>query len=156
MRSVRQKTCPARTMAGTGRRRCRSSSRSTANTRRTGAEDPSEPDGPARLPGRPIMRLAWLGLSTGFTCCLSSRAQAFVVQTPIRSAGGLHVRCGRRETARGTCLMSERRGLWPHRPRIDLRSDTVTQPTSGMRKAMHKVSCSRNLRSRSRGLGQLL
>lgn len=36
-------------------------------------------------------------------------------------------------------LMTERRGLWPTRPPIDLRSDTVTVPTAGMRKAMHKV-----------------
>lgn len=36
-------------------------------------------------------------------------------------------------------MLSERRGLWPGRPTIDLRSDTVTQPTGGMRKAMQKV-----------------
>lgn len=36
-------------------------------------------------------------------------------------------------------VMSERRGLWPTRPPIDLRSDTVTVPTAGMRKAMNKV-----------------
>lgn len=36
-------------------------------------------------------------------------------------------------------MMSERRGLWPQRWTIDLRSDTVTQPTGGMRKAMQKV-----------------
>lgn len=36
-------------------------------------------------------------------------------------------------------MMSDRRGLWPQRSTIDLRSDTVTQPTGGMRKAMQKV-----------------
>lgn len=36
-------------------------------------------------------------------------------------------------------MMSERRGLWPQRSTIDLRSDTVTPPTGGMRKAMQKV-----------------
>lgn len=60
-----------------------------------------------------------------------------------RETGGWAIQgVARRERARrSVVLMSERRGLWPTRPPIDLRSDTVTHPTAGMRKAMHKVLC---------------
>ena len=89
---------------------------------------------------RPTMRgLVWLGVSAVFTCkCLCTWAEAFV-PTSVKVADGLEMYHGRRKMARGACAMNERRGLWPQKPKIDLRSDTVTVPTGGMRKAMHKV-----------------
>ncbi|CAM9284477.1 unnamed protein product [Ascophyllum nodosum] len=89
---------------------------------------------------RPTMRgLVWLGVSAVFTCkCLCTWAEAFV-PTSVKVADGLEMYHGRRKMARGACAMNERRGLWPQKPKIDLRSDTVTVPTGGMRKAMHKA-----------------
>eukprot|EP00903_Cladosiphon_okamuranus_P009504 g9056.t1 len=48
-------------------------------------------------------------------------------------------RSERSERGRVSVVMLSSRGLWPGRPTIDLRSDTVTQPTGGMRKAMNKA-----------------
>lgn len=119
-----------------GRRRCR---RSTSSGKAAAA---------APLGTKPPSRTSPLLTSLAFlvvSSTLSGRAQAFFVSTRVR---GIHTSHSRRmeqqleKPAREggrVAMMSERRGLWPGRPTIDLRSDTVTQPTGGMRKAMQKV-----------------
>ncbi|CAM9304156.1 unnamed protein product [Scytosiphon promiscuus] len=123
-------------MSGISRRRCRS----VKSSGEAAAAAPLAPKPPSRT--SPLLTsLALLVVSS----TLSGRAQAFFVSTNVR---GIHTNHRRRielqpesparEGGR-VAMMSERRGLWPGRPTIDLRSDTVTQPTGGMRKAMQKA-----------------
>ena len=125
-------------MTDTGRRRCRSSvftqpTQDATATSRCAATLP-------RRASDPLWRCAWLGVSAAaaVTSFLSSNAEAFV-HPAIGRAQRVEAHSGGQRKAGGTIMMSERRGLWPQRSTIDLRSDTVTQPTGGMRKAMHKV-----------------
>lgn len=85
-----------------------------------------------------LWRCAWLGVSAAaVSSFFSSNAEAFVQPA---AGGALRIEAQSGGDGRaGTVVMSERRGLWPQRSTIDLRSDTVTQPTGGMRKAMQKV-----------------
>lgn len=75
-----------------------------------------------------MLTYSWLLISSG----------AFV-QAPLRVAGRQEVCNAQWKMMRGAIEMTERRGLWPQKLKIDLRSDTVTLPTGGMRKAMQKV-----------------
>lgn len=88
----------------------------------------------------PLSRCAWLGVSAAAAVAsfLSTNAEAFV-QPAIGGAPRIEAQSSGRGRTGETVMMSERRGLWPQRWTIDLRSDTVTQPTGGMRKAMQKV-----------------
>lgn len=88
--------------------------------------------------------VAFLAVSAACCCAsLPSRAEAFVTSSGVRALDTHRHRAGKRpessERGRISVAMLSSRGLWPGRPTIDLRSDTVTQPTGGMRKAMHKV-----------------
>lgn len=141
-------------MSSERRRRCRGGSRSTPNNAsrcaesgtaqappRTSMFTSSVPSMRHRSTMRPVSRFAWLGVSGAVACSLASQhAEAFVQPTGGGGWGsrsrGAHAQSARQ----ATYMMSERRGLWPQRPVIDLRSDTVTLPTGAMRKAMHKVS----------------
>lgn len=125
-------------MTNKSRRRCRSTYSKRPQPAAVGTR--------ALLPFRRsnVQGLVWLGVSAAVASTLLSRVEAFL--QPLAGGMGGSVgfkghRSARREraAAQGVCSMSERRGLWPSRPTIDLRSDTVTQPTGGMRKAMHKV-----------------
>lgn len=125
-------------MTNKARRRCRSTCSKRPQSAAAGT--------PALLPFRRsnVQGLVWLGVSAAVASALLSRVEAFLQPLAGGMGGSVGVkdhRSARRErtAARGICSMSERRGLWPSRPTIDLRSDTVTQPTGGMRKAMHKV-----------------
>lgn len=125
-------------MTNKARRRCRS----TCSAR----PQPAGVGTPALLPFRRsnVQGLVWLGVSAAVASALLSRVEAFLQPLAGGMGGPVGVKGHRsawreRTAARGICSMSERRGLWPSRPTIDLRSDTVTQPTGGMRKAMHKV-----------------
>lgn len=90
--------------------------------------------------------LAWparIGIGFIFAgILLVSKGQAFILPS-ARGFTGTHIRQSstiRRGCVKEMLAMSERRGLWPSKQTIDFRSDTVTLPTAGMRKAMHKVS----------------
>lgn len=91
------------------------------------------PPSSRRFPALVALLLAYLGTAEAFVASSSLRGIE-----AHRSAGLQSARTVGR--AGLVAMMSERRGLWPGRPTIDLRSDTVTQPTGGMRKAMQKVS----------------
>lgn len=123
-------------MSSMGRRRCLSGK----SSRQTAAAAPLAPKPPSRA--SPLLTsLAFLVVSS--TLC--RRSEAFFVSNSVRGIQTNHGRRTERQKEspareRGrVAMMSERRGLWPGRPTIDLRSDTVTQPTGGMRKAMQKV-----------------
>ncbi|CAM9341215.1 unnamed protein product [Laminaria digitata] len=125
-------------MTGPGRRRCRNSA-FTQSAQDATATSRCAPTLPRRA-SVPLLRCAWLGVSAAAAVAsfLSPNAEAFV-QPALGGATRIETGSSGRERARETCVMSERRGLWPQRSTIDLRSDTVTQPTGGMRKAMQKV-----------------
>lgn len=120
------------------RPRCRRRSSATRLAQTIAVEAPRPPSR-----GSPFLKsVALLGVSA-VCASLPSRAEAFVTSS-VRGLQTHHLRAGQRSEGleRGrisVAMMSERRGLWPSRPPIDLRSDTVTQPTGGMRKAMQKV-----------------
>lgn len=100
------------------------------------------PPSSRRFPALVALLGAYLGTAEAFVASSSSRVRGIEAH---RSAGLQSARTAGR--AGRVAMMSERRGLWPGRPTIDLRSDTVTQPTGGMRKAMQKVSSSTDLLS---------
>lgn len=131
-------------MSRKDRPRCR---RRSSNTRLPQAAAVEAPMPPAR--SSPFLKsVAVLGVSAA--CCCTSlpyRAEAFVTSS-VRGldAHRHHHRAAGRQRSESSergrlyvAMLSERRGLWPGRPTIDLRSDTVTQPTGAMRKAMQKV-----------------
>ena len=127
-------------MSSMDRPRCRRRSSPTGLPLAAAAEAPRPPS--RRSPF--LKSVAFLGVSAVCCASLPSRAEAFVTSSVRGIERHLHRRAGQRaeRSERGkvsVAMLSERRGLWPGRPTIDLRSDTVTQPTGSMRKAMQKV-----------------
>ncbi|CAM9977123.1 unnamed protein product [Ectocarpus sp. 4 AP-2014] len=118
-------------MSSTGSRRCRRDVCCASSPEEMSVAAPSPPSS-RRFPALVALLLAYLGTAEAFVASSSLRGIE-----AHRSAGLQSVRTAGR--AGLVAMMSERRGLWPGRPTIDLRSDTVTQPTGGMRKAMHKA-----------------
>lgn len=102
---------------------------------------------------RRTFALAWstrIGVvSVGVGVFLASRGYAFVSPLSVKPSlpRSRDSSLPSPKSGAGEIYMSERRGLWPSRQTIDLRSDTVTQPTAGMRKAMHKVGINCELSS---------
>lgn len=141
---IYQRLCSCLTMLSMDRPRCRRRSSPTGLPQVAAAEAPRPPSRSSPL----LKSVAFLGVSAACCASLPSRAEAFVASSSSSSSvRGLEThlhRAGQRaeRSERGrisVAMLSERRGLWPGRPTIDLRSDTVTQPTGGMRKAMQKV-----------------
>ncbi|CAM9460897.1 unnamed protein product [Ectocarpus sp. 12 AP-2014] len=118
-------------MSSTGRRRCRQDVCCASSSKEVSVAAPRPPLS-RRFPALVALLLAHLGTAEAFVASSSLRGIE-----AHRSAGLQSVRTAGR--AGLVAMMSERRGLWPGRPTIDLRSDTVTQPTGSMRKAMQKA-----------------
>ncbi len=125
-------------MGSMGRPRCR---RRIAHASHDRVEGEAAPKPPSRR-SSPFFKSAFLGFSAVLVVS-SKSAEAFVTSS-VRGLEPNRHRAGRlpersERGASSVVMFSERRGLWPGRVTIDLRSDTVTQPTGGMRKAMQKV-----------------
>jgi len=128
-------------MWSTDRLRCRRRSTYASHDR---VEGEAAPKPPTRR-SSPFFKSAFAFAGVSAVLAVSSGSAEAFVTSSVRELGAGRDLAGRRSERserreRSVVMFSERRGLWPGRPTIDLRSDTVTQPTSGMRKAMQKVN----------------